>query len=106
MFDGDADFSIVSAVHNKSESLLDYVRFIRKQDFSGSIELILIDDASVDDSTLIMAWLKRTYESEKLRFRIIRHDINLGNCVSRNRGILASTGKYICIIDADCCLSA
>jgi GT2 family glycosyltransferase/glycosyltransferase involved in cell wall biosynthesis len=105
MDDNVKKFTIVSAIHNKEESLVDYFRFIRKQRFDGHIEVVLVDDCSTDNSLNVMRWAKANFSSEKLSVVILCNDLNFGNCVSRNRGLLAASGDYICVIDADCCLS-
>ncbi|AWJ85558.1 hypothetical protein TSH58p_18505 (plasmid) [Azospirillum sp. TSH58] len=36
---------------------------------------------------------------------LIRNDRNVGNCGCRNKGLLAASGRILCVVDADCCLS-
>ena len=61
-----------------------------------NIEIILIDDGSVDNTALMCdAW------SEKdSRIRVI-HQNNQGLSAARNNGIKVATGKYICFVDSD-----
>ncbi|MBR2693092.1 MAG: glycosyltransferase, partial [Thermoguttaceae bacterium] len=60
------------------------------QDF----ELILIDDGSPDDSVEVIA------QYTDLRVKLIRQE-NRGQGGARNRGIEASTGKWIAFLDPD-----
>ena len=58
-------------------------------------EVICIDDGSTDDTIDILMEYK-----EKANIRILQQK-NQGSGVARNRGISASTGKYIAFMDAD-----
>jgi len=63
-----------------------------------NIELIIVDDASKDDSPeLIERWLK-TYDKP---YRYIRHETNGGLCKTCNDLITNATGKYISLIGTD-----
>ena len=39
---------------------------------------------------------------ERFSLNIVRNAKNLGNCLSRNRGVALATGDYIIVIDPDC----
>ncbi|MBW2078875.1 MAG: glycosyltransferase [Deltaproteobacteria bacterium] len=98
--------SIISSVYNKSESLFDYIESVASQSYKGRIELILVDDVSSDESREIIQCLAREVnKSGKVVVRLIKNWTNLGNCGSRNRGLQASTGDILVVIDADCILN-
>lgn len=99
------DFSIVSAVLNKSASLWDYFLSISRQDFKGSVEVVVVDDCSTDSSPDIVKLASEKLGNENLTIRLIRNDQNVGNCGCRNKGLLAASGRILCVVDADCCLS-
>lgn len=54
-------------------------------------EILVIDDASIDDSLAVLAALKQRYPS----LRVIRHKRNLGAIAALNRGISEGRGRYI-----------
>ena len=56
-------------------------------------EIIIIDDASADNS------LKEVRKLEDTRIRIIEHEKNLGLSATRNTGILNAKNDYIAFLD-------
>ena len=61
-------------------------------------ELIIIDDASKDDTTKIV----RKYESKyPEKIRLILNETNLGADKTRNLGIKAAKGQYLAFLDSD-----
>jgi len=88
--------SIVSAIYNKENYLLRFIRNIQNQDFND-IEIILVDDCSNDNTINII----KNIQKEDKRIIVIKHNINKGTLISRNDGILKSKGEYIIIPDSD-----
>lgn len=62
-----------------------------------NLELIVIDDASTDNSSDIA--LK--YQQQDDRIILLHHPKNLGAGISRKDGIESSKGDYICFCDSD-----
>lgn len=60
-------------------------------------ELIIVDDASPDDSNKII----ERYVDLDSRIRLIKLEKNSGPAVARNRAIRMATGRYISFLDAD-----
>ncbi len=60
-----------------------------------NVELIVIDDGSVDDSVKIIESL-----SEKYQFKFISQE-NIGVSGTLNRGIELSKGEYVCTCESD-----
>jgi len=80
--------------------------FIRKR--MDSIEYLLIDDYSKDNSTFIMSkessLRKRepwTNENKTINYKYIRNSKNIGLSASSNKALASARGKYILRIDAD-----
>jgi glycosyltransferase involved in cell wall biosynthesis len=63
----------------------------------GGIRLLIIDNASTDDS----ADIARQLASEDSRIEVIVHQKNLGATASYNEGIEWASAEYFCILDAD-----
>jgi len=61
------------------------------------LELIIVDDCSLDNSWDVI----RSLAAKDCRIRTIRHDQNLGASKSRNDGLHATSGQFIGFCDAD-----
>lgn len=87
--------SVIVPVYN-AENFLDYcINSIIKQTYQN-FELILIDDGSKDSSGAICdEWYKKDS-----RIKVF-HQSNSGVAVTRNRGLEAAKGDYICFVDND-----
>ena len=94
------NISIISAVYNKQNYILRFLRSIQNQIFD-KYEIILIDDFSEDKTVNII----EKYQEEDERIILLKHKKNKGTLISRNEGILLSRGKYILIPDSDDILS-
>ena len=60
------------------------------------LEIIAIDDASIDDTAVVLA----AYATES-RVRVVRHERNQGHIRSYNEGLELARGQYLGILSAD-----
>lgn len=86
--------SIIIPVYNAAPYLRDCLESIRKQTYKN-IEVLIIDDGSIDESGEICD----SYKIDK-RFHVF-HQKNHGQSVARNLGLDYATGDYILFVDAD-----
>lgn len=87
--------SVIIPVYNAADYLDRCLESVSVQSFSDW-ECILVNDGSTDSSGAICdGWCIRDE-----RFKSI-HQSNRGVSTARNNGILASSGDYLCFIDAD-----
>ena len=91
------DISIIIPVYNAQSFLLQCLNSIFKQETSANIEVIAIDDASTDDSLLML----KNYRRKESRLKIIEHKENKRAAVARTNGMKLSTATYIMHVDAD-----
>ena len=84
--------SIISPIYNSEKYILRFMKSIRNQNFID-IEIILVDDCSIDNSVSKIE--KYAFEDE--RIILIKNKRNKGTFVTRNIGVLFSKGKYILI---------
>jgi glycosyltransferase involved in cell wall biosynthesis len=61
------------------------------------IEVICVDDASVDDTLSLL----NSYEVKDERVRVLRHDTNKGQAAGRNLAYSYARGEYVYMLDAD-----
>jgi len=83
-------------VYNKEKKIKKCIRSIQNQNMSD-IEIIIVDDASTDNTTEII----KEFQKEDKRIKIIYNNKTMGILYSRSIGVLESKGKYITTIDGD-----
>ena len=66
-----------------------------------SVECLIIDDCTPDDSMIIVQDVINSYQGSSITFRVIHHDKNMGLSKARNTGIKAATGDFIYFVDSD-----
>ena len=88
--------SIVTPVHNSSQTMRNTIDSIRSQTFTNW-ELILVDDASSDDSVKIAA----EYAALDKRIKPVTLTQNIGAAKARNVAIDNARGQYIAFLDSD-----
>lgn len=86
--------SIVVPVYNRAALIQRCVASVLEQGFAD-YELVLVDDASTDDS------LARMRELSDPRLRLLTHPINRGTGPARNTGIDAAQGEWVVFLDSD-----
>lgn len=86
--------SVVTPAFNAASFLSQAVESILGQTFTD-FELIVVDDASTDDTPAIL----KGYRDPRLR--VVRNERNLGIVRTRNRGMHMARGALICPFDAD-----
>lgn len=87
--------SIIVPVYNVSDYLVDCVNSIINNGFCG-IELILVDDGSIDGSSELCDEFAR-----KNSFSSVIHQKNAGVSAARNAGLDIAKGDWIWFVDAD-----
>lgn len=93
--------SFVIPVYNSAESLDLCIAAVFKQTRRDLInEVVLIDDASSDNSRQIMQRIAREYLG-LLPIKIILLNTRKHAAHARNRGIEASSGDLVCFVDSD-----
>lgn len=90
--------SVVIPCYNSARFLNESVASIASQTIPA-IEIIIVDDASTDDSYEYACSLQDKFTD--IRINVLRNKKNLGPGPSRNRGIAESFGNYVAFLDAD-----
>ena len=84
--------SVIIPTYNRGWIVKEAIESVLAQDFTD-FELIVVDDGSTDNTSEIL----KEFESD---IRVIRQT-NRGVSAARNRGILASVGRWIAFLDSD-----
>ncbi len=87
--------SIITTCYNVQKYVRESLESIFNQDFED-FELILVDDGSTDGTKDILLEY-----ADRPNVRLLENKSNEGLPVSRNRALLAATGEYAAIHDAD-----
>ena len=87
--------SIIIPVYNAEKYIFKCLKSVLNQTYTN-IEVIIIDDQSTDKSLEICTKLQK--EDSRIKIYMQSHS---GVVVARKKGIINSSGEYICFVDAD-----
>lgn len=96
MEDKNIKVSVVMPVYNSGQFLRPCLDSLIGQTLK-ELQIIVIDDASTDDSWKVL----REYADKDERIVLISNPYNLGAAHTRNIGIQLARGEYISVLDAD-----
>jgi glycosyltransferase involved in cell wall biosynthesis len=88
--------SVIMANHNGAAYLADAIASVRRQSLN-ELELIVSDDASIDDSARIIG----EAIAGDPRIRLVRSAQNSGPAAARNKALALARGDWIAVIDGD-----
>lgn len=88
--------SVIIPIYGTQKYLDKCIQSVRNQSFSD-IEIICVDDCSLDNSYLIV----ERYMAEDARISLIRHEENLGLGGARNTAIKEAKADFIASVDSD-----
>lgn len=91
--------SVIITNHNYARFLEQCISSVVNSDFElNQLEIIVIDDASTDNS---IQEIQRIMKDCRVELRLFINDTNLQVIRSRNRGIKHAIGEFVFILDAD-----
>ena len=88
------DVSVIIPTYNRITLLEDALASLYAQEYDGTVEIIVIDDNSQDNTTQI---IREKYPD----IRLIALPDNKGPSNARNQGILTAKGKFVAFLDSD-----
>ncbi len=88
--------SVVTITNNRQKYITEAIESVLSQSFKDW-EFIIIDDASSDNTAVVVA--KYATQDQRIKFR--REKINLGITKARNLALRLSQGKYVAVLDSD-----
>lgn len=89
--------SIIMPVYNVENYIKDSIESVKKQTYKNW-ELIIVDDASTDNSLTLIYSLT---ESIKEKVKIEHFESNKGTATARNTALKLAEGEYVAYLDAD-----
>ncbi|MEJ1095045.1 MULTISPECIES: glycosyltransferase [unclassified Pseudoxanthomonas] len=100
------DVCVLVACYNESENIADTLASLARQDYAGSVEVVVIDDGSVDDSLAIAQAKAAEYSRPGLSIRVLAQPKNRGKSQALNRGLAETTQSLVITVDGDSYLRA
>ena len=89
--------SVIIPTHNRGELLKKAISSVLNQTFED-FELIIVDEASVDNTERIV----KNFIERDDRIKYLRYEVNSGKpSIARNRGIAVAKGEYLAFLDSD-----
>ncbi len=88
--------AVLMSVYNNQDTLIKALDSVLGQTYK-KFEFIIINDASTDKSTSILA----QYQKKDSRIKLINNERHLGLTKSLNKGLKTTKAKYIARMDAD-----
>ena len=89
-------FSVIIPTFNREHYIAKAIKSVQDQTFNDW-ECIIVDDASNDSTEIIV----KEFIKNDSRIKYIKNDNNKERCITRNIGINAAIGTYICFLDSD-----
>ncbi|MBQ6511118.1 CDP-glycerol glycerophosphotransferase family protein [Methanobrevibacter sp.] len=92
--------SVVMAAYNSEDYISSAIESIINQslDFKRNIQIVIIDDASLDNTSLIAKHYQEKYPDNIL---FLRNDKNYGPAYCRNRGLGHINSEFVNFLDSD-----
>ncbi len=88
--------SIITATYNSRDYIEATIKSVLNQTYTNW-ELLIIDDASEDDTLSIL----NKYASNHLNIKVFQNQTNQGAAITRNEGIKEASGGFIAFLDSD-----
>jgi glycosyltransferase involved in cell wall biosynthesis len=90
--------SVIIPTKNRQELLIRSLRSVINQTYEN-IEIIVVDDCS--DNEIQLAEMIGRLDFGVVSYKYVRNKTSMGGAKSRNIGIDASEGEYVCFLDDD-----
>ena len=97
---GEAAVTIIVPLHNYADYVIEALESAAAQTLQN-LDLVIVDDASTDDSLAMATGWCEAHRSRFNRLQILRHLQNTGLAGARNSGFAAAETPYILPLDAD-----
>jgi GT2 family glycosyltransferase len=91
--------SVVVPTYNRAARLERLLRVMAEQQVAGGFEVIVVDDASPDETPEVLERLRAALPME---LRVVRQPQNRGPATARNTGWRAANGSAVAFTDDDC----
>ena len=94
------NISVIIPIYNVEKYVERCILSIMNQTYTESVECIVVNDCTPDNSMKIVERLVADYKGT-IQFKLFHHEHNKGIAAVRNTGLYAASGDYILYIDSD-----
>lgn len=91
--------SVVIPMYNSSKTIIQSIRSVLDQSYNGEIEIIIVNDGSVDDSLSVVRNFCSSYSGHSSITIVDKK--NGGVSSARNAGMKIAKGDFIALLDSD-----
>lgn len=91
--------SVIIPTYNRSEFLVECIKSIFEQTYRP-LEVLVVDDGSIDDSEIQVETLKDKFQNEDFKI-IYKYQEHKGSNFARNLGLKIANGKWVQFLDSD-----
>lgn len=95
------DLSIIVIGYNIGEFITVALQSVLRQAFSHSVEVIVVDDRSTDNTYDIMLSYADKFKEKGLSYHVLQSPINGGVAYARAQGLKVARGRYTLFLDGD-----
>lgn len=95
------DVSVIIPVFNAENYIEETLNSIERQKFNGTIEVILINDGSEDNSVEVIENYINKSNKKSIEYKFFDDGLNMGQGARRNFGIDNANGEAILFLDSD-----
>jgi len=92
---------VLVACYNERENIVDTLRSLAAQDYPGELEVVVIDDGSIDDSLALARAEAGRIDRSGLTIRVLAQAENGGKARALNRGLAETSHPLVVTVDAD-----
>ena len=95
------DVCVLVACYNEADNIADTLESLARQDYTGRVEVVVVDDGSTDDTLAIARALAERHARPDLRIRVLAQPANGGKSKALNRGLAETDQPLVITVDGD-----
>lgn len=99
MISAQYSLTILLVTYNHEKYILQALKSLSEQIFEGTIEVIVADDCSTDETLSIIRAF--AVETENFSFKFLESTVNVGITKNYARGFAACTGEFVAVLEGD-----
>lgn len=97
---------VLVACYNEQQNIADTLLSLSRQDYTGALEVVVIDDGSTDDTLAIARREAARLSGPNLSIRVLAMPKNGGKSRALNHGLAQTTQRLVITVDGDSFLRA